>query len=108
MKVLKPTGPEILDQASSGNIITNALSSSILGGKISNRALQEASDGDVSLINDEAYKTHSKFFPAVSSFKCMEHYQQLLNNGGEFRKFDYGPEINLLKYDSEEAPKLDL
>lgn len=75
MKVLKPTGPEILEQASSGNIITNALSSSVLGGKISSRALEESSDGDISLINEEAYKTHSKFFPAGTSIKCVEHYQ---------------------------------
>ena len=45
------------------------------------------------------------YFPSGTSFKNLVHFSQ---NAGEdeIRDFDYGPEVNLKKYDDKKPPLL--
>lgn len=48
------------------------------------------------------------YFPAGISIKTLEHYAQLIANGGRFQMFDYGPQINLKQYNSTIPPEYDV
>ena len=45
--------------------------------------------------------------PAGSSFRCFEHFQQIMRDR-KFQKFDFGPERNVKEYGSEQPPEYDL
>ena len=50
---------------------------------------------------------HQKFFPAGTSDKCFEHFEQMLVTG-EFKKFDYGKAADNQKaYGSDKPPAYD-
>ena len=51
---------------------------------------------------------HMLLQPGGSSVKTILHYTQLVYGDGQFRKFDYGSEINLQKYGSDIPPEYDL
>lgn len=49
----------------------------------------------------------TSYFPSGISVKTIEHYAQIINNGGHFRQFDYGKE-NILKYNSNSPPEYEV
>ena len=46
--------------------------------------------------------------PGGASVRTILHYIQLIYGDGSFRKYDHGPELNLLKYGSEIPPNYEL
>ena len=62
------------------------------------------SDGTTETIDQKALQNYMQFYPDGVTFKCLDHYRQLLNTG-MFKKYDWGsPESNLEKYGSEIPP----
>lgn len=62
------------------------------------------SDSEPQLIDTYALEAYLKFFPAGSSYKCLDHYRQVLITD-EFKKFDYKtPELNQKKYGQDTPP----
>lgn len=47
------------------------------------------------------------YYPSGISINSVEHYAQIINNGGIFRQFDYGKD-NLLKYNSKLPPEYEV
>lgn len=46
--------------------------------------------------------------PAGTSTKTVIHYLQEIKNEGNFQKFDYGPEGNMIKYGNTTVPHYNL
>lgn len=49
----------------------------------------------------------TSYFPDGTSLQTIEHFAQIINNGGHFRQFDYGYE-NLMKYKSHVPPEYEV
>lgn len=49
----------------------------------------------------------TSYFPDGTSLQTIEHFAQMINNGGNFRQFDYGQE-NLLRYNSSVPPEYEV
>ena len=68
-----------------------------------------ASDKDPSLLDIENMAFYLQHYPANSSLKCLEHFDQLIHiPDPTFRKFDYGESENLIKYGSKTPPEYDV
>ena len=65
------------------------------------------SDDDPKKINQSGLEMYMGHFPAGTSYKCLDHYRQLLLTDC-FQKYDYGLEKNLSLYGSETPPLIDL
>ena len=63
---------------------------------------------DYNDLNPESVPYFMDQIPAGASTKTILHFAQLMINGGEFLKWDYGTEMNLQVYGSEIPPKYDL
>lgn len=46
--------------------------------------------------------------PAGTSTKTVIHYLQEIKNKGNFQKFDYGPQGNMIEYGNETAPSYNI
>jgi gastric triacylglycerol lipase len=67
------------------------------------------SDKDPSLLDIENMAFYLQHYPANSSVKCLEHFDQLIKiPDPTFRKFDYGEEENLNKYGTKTPPDYDV
>ena len=64
-------------------------------------------DDDPLKISQFALETYMGHLPAGTSFRCIEHYRQLLVNK-KFQKFDFGLEKNLDLYDNETPTEINL
>lgn len=59
----------------------------------------------VNIFLQELLPVFFSYFPAGISLKSLEHYAQLIMTGGRFQMFDYGPQINLKRYNSTVPPE---
>ena len=67
------------------------------------------SDKVPSLLDIKNMAFYLQHYPSNSSLKCFEHLTQFIKiKDPVFRKFDYGPEENKLKYGSEFPPDYDV
>ena len=59
--------------------------------------------------NTDLFGTFNAFHPHGMSFQTIHHFMQIHKLGGRkyFKKFDYGPEVNMKKYGSAEPPSYD-
>jgi len=56
---------------------------------------------------DDAITNISAHFPAGTSVKCMNHYEQLILSG-KFEAYDYGEKENMKRYNTSTPPQFDL
>lgn len=78
---LKALGPEILWKANADNIVSDFVVHSSLGVKVQGNLLSQVSDSNPSLIDQDALQNLFKFYPAGTSFQCIDHFKQLFNHG---------------------------
>jgi hypothetical protein len=55
------------------------------------------SDSETQCVSDKGLETYFANYPAGCSFRCVNHYKQLML-AQKFKKYDFGPEANQLKY----------
>ena len=67
------------------------------------------SDKDPSLLDISNMGYYLQHYPANTSIKSLEHFDQLIHlDAPIFRKFDYGEEGNRQRYGSESPPEYDM
>lgn len=64
-------------------------------------------DSDPSLLSQSALETVYGFIPCGTSFRCIDHFRQVMVNK-EFNCYDFGAEENKKRYGTERAPPLDV
>ena len=65
------------------------------------------SDEDPSMLSEKGLETFLGHFPAGTSYRCINHFRQLMLSG-DFRKYDFGIEENFERYKSTQPPSYDL
>ena len=63
---------------------------------------------DIDDLNPESVPYFINQVPAGAPLKTILHFAQLMINGGQFLKFDYGGDKNIEMYGTENPPEYDL
>ena len=70
-------------------------------------SISESADINLDHLNKDAIPTFMGMFPSGTSFRCVNHYRQMMN-AKKFQKYDFGLEKNMEKYGQETPPEFDL
>ena len=101
--------PEILPWQIAGNSFTKFITKTGLVSFTTDKILELVSDSNPSQgICSNGYSNLQSFYPAGTSFQCVQHLKQLILTG-EFKKRDMeSPEKNIEKYGQPTPPHYDL
>ena len=92
MTFFKESGPEVLWQAFDYGRNAGEHSKSNQNEFVI-KYMDTMTDRNSDLASEQALHQYVKFFPAGTSYQNIMHFKQLVETG-EFKRFDYGPEIN--------------
>ncbi|XP_066155779.1 gastric triacylglycerol lipase-like isoform X2 [Euwallacea fornicatus] len=67
-----------------------------------------AGQSHVSQFQPEILPVFLSYYPSGTSLHTLEHFAQLIVRGGQFQMFDYGPLINVQKYNHQIPPEYDV
>lgn len=85
-----------------GGVVSSAIGSVMVGLNLGSSGFGMSTDSDPSLISDVAKSNINGHFPAGGTQKQVMHFRQLVRTGN-FEQFDYGPEVNKLRYGNSEV-----
>lgn len=70
-------------------------------------SLNQISDGDPTVNDNDVLATWLAHFPSGTSFKSLDHFGQIIRDD-KFQRYDYGDDANLRIYGSHTPPEIDL
>lgn len=81
IEIVKNMGPELFTTGQMENPAVRAMLSGAVGMFGQGKMLEAVSDSDTSFISKKAKENFFKFFPAGSSFNCLDHFRQMMTHG---------------------------
>lgn len=71
------------------------------------QAIAQAEDFDPAVDNAERLEDDQSHTPSGTGWRCLLHYAQVINSG-EFKRYDYGEQKNMVTYGQPTPPMYDL